>query len=403
MKKVVSVIAALALFLLLMLSMSVSAASANANLTGPDTVRAGDTVTLTFNLNGKGIFGASGTLSFDKSQLTMTGTKQKIGSPWMVEFNGNNFVAYDNNLSAPINKNTALFTVTFKVGNVAPGTKLTVSYTDVKASDGAADSNIGTVSYSVTVSEPLSTDNKLSSLTVGNATISPAFDAGTTTYTAEVPFSVSKLDVKATAADGKAKVSINNPTLKPDATTNVTVTVTAENGAKKTYTIKVKREKDPNYVASENNDLSGITVEGFLLSPPFSKDVTQYVVWLPYEADSIRIGGKAADGKASVEVQGGDALAAGQDNEVKVICSAENGEEKVYTIIVKRAAAHDGSVEQKPTTAPTTTAPTTVPTAPSQPTNSDAPAGGLPLWLVIVAAVAGLAIGFGIGFVVKKK
>ena len=116
----------------------------------------------------------------------------------------------------------------------------------MKASDGSADAGSGTVRYSATVGVPLSGNNALASLTVSNATISPVFHANTTSYTAEVPFSVSKLEVKASSADGKSKVSVNSPSMKPDGTTNVTVTVTAENGAKKTYTIRVHREKDPN-------------------------------------------------------------------------------------------------------------------------------------------------------------
>ena len=227
MKKIVSSLAALVLAMCLLLPMNVSAASASASLSGPGTVRAGDTITLTFKLNGSGLSGASGTLSYDGSQLQMTGTKQVIASPWAVEWSGNNMVAYDNNLSAPINGGKDLFTVSFKVKDVAAGTKISVSYQNVVASDGSADANIGTVSYSVTVAAPLSANNALANLTVSNATISPAFNAGTTSYTAEVPFSVSKLDVTATAADSKAKVSISSPNLTPDGTTNVTVTVTA--------------------------------------------------------------------------------------------------------------------------------------------------------------------------------
>ena len=35
----------------------------------------------------------------------------------------------------------------------------------------------------------------------------------------------------------------------------------------------------------------------------------------------------AANGKADVTVEGGDSLTAGADNEIKVICTAENGEQ----------------------------------------------------------------------------
>ena len=404
MKKIASSLSALLLTILLLVPFTASATAASASLSGPGTVRAGDTITLTFKLNGSNLSGASGTLTYDGGQLQLTGTKQKIAAPWAVEFNGNNMVAYDNNLSAPINGGKDLFTVSFKVKDVAAGTKITVSYQDVKASDGSADAGIGTVRYSATVGVPLSGNNALASLTVSNATISPAFHANTTSYTAEVPFSVSKLEVKATAADGKAKVSVNSPTLKPDGTTNVTVTVTAENGAKKTYTIRVHREKDPNYVASGNNTLAGITVDGFLLSPGFRADVTEYVVWLPYETASVKISGKAADGRASVAVIGGDNLAAGQDNPVQVICTAENGDKKEYTVVVKRAAAHDGRVDEKPTTPATEPTQAATMTGAAVP-GSAAPASGVPWWTLLLVGAAGLGggIGMGYGLFAKRK
>ena len=428
MKKIVT----LALVLILcmsILSVAALAVEASAKLTGPDTVRAGDTITLTFKLNGKGIFGASGTLSYDSSQLELKGTDVKVKSPWAVEFNGDNFVAYDNNLENPINKETSLFTVKFKVkSSVAVGTKISVSYTSVTASDGSADANIGKVTYSATIAAPKSTDNTLKSLTVSNATISPAFSSDVTSYTAEVPFDVEKLDVKATANDSKAKVSIDSPTLKPGGTTKVTVTVTAESGDKKTYTITVKRAQDPNYVASGENDLASITVEGFLLSPVFSADNQSYVIWLPYEVDSVVVSGTAAHNLASVEVVGGANLVAGADNEIQVICTAENGEQKVYTIIAKRAAAH-GQEPTDPTepapTDPTEPAPTeptepapTEPTQPaptepqgtepqpSQPQGGDeepAPSGGIKAWVLIVVGLVCLAGGLGAGIVIGKK
>ncbi len=400
MKRILSVLTVL--FLLAVLAVPALAASATATLTGPGTVRAGDTITLSFNLNGSGIYGASGTLSYDSSQVTLTGTTQKIGSPWAVEFNGNNFVAYDNDLSNPINSNKTLFTATFKVKDVAVGTNIQISCTGVTASDGSADISVGTVSYSKTVSAPLSGNNKLASLTVSNATISPAFNADVTSYAAEVPFEVGKLEVSATAADSKAKVSINSPTLSPNGTTNVTVTVTAENGSTKTYTISVKRAQDPNYVASDNNALSGITVEGFLLSPVFDTEKTGYVVWVPYETETITITGTAADSKASVRTEGGDKLLAGQDNEVKVICTAEDGTEKVYTVIVKRAAAHDGTVEEPPVEEPAPTDPEEPEPTESQPTatepvedpeNKDDKPAGISAWWLLVALAGGLVIG----------
>lgn len=133
---------------------AVSAADTGAYLSGPDTVPAGDSITLTFSLSGSGIYGASGTLSYDSSQLTLTGTHQTIGGEWEVEFSGNSFLAYDNALTDPIQGSAELFAVTFQVsGSLEPGTAVSISCTGVTASDGASDANIGTVSYSATVAQ----------------------------------------------------------------------------------------------------------------------------------------------------------------------------------------------------------------------------------------------------------
>lgn len=425
MKKFFTMILLLTL-LLGLTAISVFAANGTATLTGPDTVRAGDTITLTFKVNGTGIYGASGTLSYDSKLLELKSTEQKIGSSWMVEFNGDTFVAYDNNLSTPINKNTSLFTVKFKVkSDLATGTKISVSYTDVKTSDGTADSLIGTVTYSVKLAAPKSKDNTLKSLTVNNATISPAFSAGTTEYTADVPFAVEKLDLKAVANDAKASVSVDNPVLKPGGTTVVTITVTAENGDQKVYSITVNRQQDPNYVPSDNHALASITVDGFLLSPVFDPERTQYLVWLPYETEHVTVSAVAAHELATVEVVGGNDLIAGEDNEIQVICTAENGQQRVYTVIAKRAASHD----QKPTdptqppTVPTDPTIPTQPTVPEDPTlpqptepggtepmptepntpTDPKPIGGFKPWMLITGAALCFCLGLGIGLLVGRK
>lgn len=374
------------------------AATASASLTGPSTIRAGDNITLTFSLNGSGIFGASGTITYDVKQLTLVNVKQLATSPWVVEFNDSNMVAYDNNLTNPINKNTSLFSLTFKVNNIAAGTKVSVSISNTKTTDGSADTNIGTVSYSATVAAPLSTNNLLASLKVNNATITPAFSPETLNYTAEVPFEVSKLNVTATAADSKAKVSINSPTLTPNATTNVTITVTAENGSKRTYTIKVKRAQDPNYVPSSNNDLSSITIEGFALSPAFKSDITRYIVWLPYETESVKVGAKAADSRANIEISGGENLVAGKDNIITITCIAENGERKEYTVIAKRAAPHE-ELEQSEQTKPSET----LNTETTEPVNDTPVSNGTPIWVAVLLLVVGLVLGFATGFLVQSK
>ena len=93
-------------------------AAGSASLSGPGTVRAGDTITVTFYAGG-GIYGGSGSLSYDAGQLTLEGHSVHIGGNWAVEFSGDRFVFYDNSMNSPIEGSSKIFSVTFKVnGNL---------------------------------------------------------------------------------------------------------------------------------------------------------------------------------------------------------------------------------------------------------------------------------------------
>lgn len=109
------------------------------------------------------------------------------------------------------------------------------------------DSNISKIAGSVTVKAPYvaSKNNNLSSLKVvatradGSTytlPFSPEFKKGTTAYTAEAQEGTTKLVVTAKAEDSKAKVKVDGATLK-DGKNTTTITVTAENGSTKKYTI----------------------------------------------------------------------------------------------------------------------------------------------------------------------
>lgn len=403
---------ALLLVLTLLLAVSVQAwAAGSASFSGPDVVRAGDTITLSFSAGG-GIYGGSGSVSFDSSQLTLQSYSASLGSPWVVEFSGNSFVFYDNSMASPISGSKTIFKATFQVASsVQPGTNVSVSVNGVKLSDGTADTNIGTKTYSVTIAEPLSNNANLKSLTVSNAELSPAFAAGTTDYTASVPYSTNKLNVTAEAEHPGATVTVGNTALTAGGTTDVTVTVKAEDGTTKVYHIRTKRAQDPNYVASGENSLSKLEVEGFLLSPVFDPARTAYAVYLPYETESLQLRAEAADAKAKVAMPEMKAIPVGQTT-YEIPVTAENGNVRTYTLTVFRAEAFQPDVvpteptepETEPTTEPTTEAttepteaptqaPTQAPTVPQEVPEEKGPTLGVDFWLwmliVIMAFCAG--------------
>lgn len=315
-------------------------AAGNASLSGPATLRAGDTITVTFTAGG-GISGGSGTISYDANQLTLQSKSQTIAAPYVVQFNGNNFVFYDDAMQSPISGSKSIFQMTFSVkSDLAVDTNVSVKITNLVLSDGNTDQAIGTVSYSKTVAQPLSDNCNLKSMTVTGASISPAFSPSVTSYSASVPFTTEKISVSAVAEHEKAKVSVSNPTLTPGGTTTVQVTVTAEKGNTKVYKIAVTRAQDPNYVPSGNAQLQSLAVENFTLSPAFDPAVTQYYVWLPYETENISLSAQAADAKAKYEI-GTFQLLPGIRADIPVTVTAEDGTQQVYTVTAVRAPEHD--------------------------------------------------------------
>lgn len=351
--------------LLLAMTVCVSA-SGSAYWKGPSVVRAGDTITLTFYAGG-GILGGSGNVSYDSSKLTLQGYQQLIGGNWALELGGNNFVFYDNSMSTPIESSKAIFSATFTVNSgLQTGESISVTATGVTLSNGEQDLPMGSVSYNATIAAPLSDNCELAQLAIDGVSLAPGFSPSVTNYTASVPFTVSSVSVNAVAAHEGAKVSVKNTQLTAGATTAVQITVTAEKGNTKTYTVSVTRAQDPNYVPSSNANLVKLGVEGYTLSPAFSPEVTQYYVWLPYETELVNLFAQVQDVKADVQFEG-DAkiLVPAQGNDISVIVTAEDGTQKVYIITAVRAPAHDkteqflqGERETEPVTEPTTEPPT---------------------------------------------
>lgn len=84
----------------------------------------------------------------------------------------------------------------------------------------------------------------LKSLSISNGTLTPGFSTGRTSYTAKVKYEVTTCKVYATATDAKATVAIGGKEALAVGKNTRTVTVTAQNGTQKTYTIVITRLKE---------------------------------------------------------------------------------------------------------------------------------------------------------------
>ena len=344
-KNISSALAGFLAALLLWCLLPVTAEAAGASFSGSGSVRAGDSVTVTFSVSGSNIQGITAVLHYDSSALTLTGTRQLIGDSWSVDMSGGNLLAYDQSLTNPISGSSAVLAVTFQVkSGVAAGTKVSATITDIVATDGNSDQSLNDASWSASVASPPSGNANLSGLSCGSYALSPSFSAGTTEYSVTVPYDVSRLPLDYSAADSGANVSVSGNQLSVGVNT-VVLTVTAANGATRRYTISVTRQPDPTVTLSSDADLADLTPSEGKLTPAFAPNITEYAVYVPYETTKLSLSATAKDSKALGVTQPDAALKQG-DNVLTVTCTAEDGTTRDYTVHVVRMPAFAGTLPQ---------------------------------------------------------
>lgn len=385
--------------------------AASAALTGPGTVRAGDTITLNLNISSPGSYGFEGSLAYDGS-VSLVSMSAGTGG-WKLEQNGSRVVVYDDALSNPLGNNSTVIKAVFKVNNVATGTGINISFNNIVVSDGNNESSIGTAKYSVAVAAPLSGNNNLGSLSIAGHNIN--FNASQTSYDiGTVEFSESSLNISAAPADATAKVSVGNTALNVGANT-ITINVTAQNGAVKTYTITANRKQDPDYKESNNANLSGITVSEGKLSPEFSPEVTDYVIYVPFDTKTISATGTLQDEKGKQVLNGLVETLKQGENKMTVTGVAEDDSKKVYNINVVVMPEYKGKLPsisgvETVTEAETETVEETESTTESvSATETDEAASentkksGIPVAVLIITAFVMLAAGYGICYALMTR
>lgn len=175
-----------------------------------------------------------------------------------------------------------------------------------------------------------STNNNLSSLSLSNGALSPAFNASTTNYTSTI--NAANVTIKATTSDSKAKISgTGTKTLNYGANT-FNIVVTSESGSKKTYKIVITRPDS----RSNNNNLKSLSTDKATIS--FNKNTTTYNLNVDSNVNSIKINATLEDSKSSF-VSGFGPRTVNLNygnNKIEIKVKAENTNIKTYTINVNR-------------------------------------------------------------------
>ena len=161
--------------------------------------------------------------------------------------------------------------------------------------------------------------------------LSPAFNSGVYDYESTVASFVKTVSITPILEDAKANAVISNNAneeLKAGEDNKITITVTAEDGSKKTYNINIKREALTSDATLKNLEIEEI--EKF----KFDKDKFTYNVKIGNNIKNLTIKYELSDENSIVDIEGNSKLKNG--SVVKVIVTAQDGTKKVYTLNIQK-------------------------------------------------------------------
>lgn len=98
----------------------------------------------------------------------------------------------------------------------------------------------------------------------------------------------------------------------------------------------------PTSDGNPNNLLSSLTINGFNLTPAFNKFTEEYSLVVPNSVSSVTVEAKPVLSSAKISGTGTVALKVG-NNDIKVVCTAQNGAKRTYTIHVARNSANQST------------------------------------------------------------
>lgn len=266
----------------------------------------------------------------DVSGYTLTPTFKSNVNNYSMKVRNNitslNVTAIPNNNEAQVvisgNKN-------WKEGNNTVTIKVT-------AEDGTVNTYIVNVerasSNNNTKTDNKSNDNFLKSLTVKSShEMEPSFNKNVNTYNIKVPYEVEKLDLSYITSNEKSKVEITgNEDFKVGSVNTVEITVTAEDGSVRIYSLNVTRS-----TASSKTDLKDITIDNVNITPKFDPNNQEYTAKVDGNTNKLDIKATPSDSSSKVEIIGNENLKVGH-NTVLIKVTDKDGFTKYYSIDVEK-------------------------------------------------------------------
>ena len=240
MKRMMGILLALVLTLgLCGAELSAAAATGSVSFTaGASSVTVGGSVTLTVTYTASSVGAGKADIAYDNNlfQCTAvngTGTHNQASAAGLLTYN----------FAENSQKNSHRFTCTFKSKKAGTGT-FTLSSDGLVTFD-EEEFSVEDKSLTVSVENPAASSNaNLASLKPSSGTLTPKFNANTTSYTVEVPYTTTSLSLSAVAADKGAKVAVGGKNALAVGKNTRVITVTAPSGVTKKYTVVITRAAD---------------------------------------------------------------------------------------------------------------------------------------------------------------
>lgn len=361
-----------------------AAATCTVGFSSNSTVPINENITVSMyvsNISGTngGITSVGGFLDFDSSYLEyVSGT---ISSSYLGDINPSNHKVGILMLASKIQNNasqTTIATFVFKAKK-AGTTTITITTPDASDNSGVFTPNLGPKQITITdgnsgggntggntggdnpggntggETTQKSSDATLKSLGASGYDLSPSFSPNQTSYTVTVPKDATKATLTGAANSSKAKVEGLGEVILTGDETTATITVTAEDGTKKTYTVKiVKDNSSSGSQETENEDatLKSLEVEGQTLNPSFKSNVNTYSVKVKNDVTSLDITAIPTDPEATVEISSNANNLKEGMNTVTIKVTTKSGKTNVYTINIERSSSsNSGSNSGSKTTA----------------------------------------------------
>lgn len=222
----------ISLFCLLVIPKTVFAASGKINVSGTSTVVVGNNVTVTVTLSSSTLIGSwEMSLNYDKNYLQLRSATS--------ESNGIRMAA-----STATGVKSKSYTFTFKTlkkgsTSVSVGGYLAYDYADLSEISLSSNSKKINIITQAELEASYSKNNNLASLGVEGFTLTPEFNANTLEYSVIVPEDTKNVNITGTVQDKKASITGVGVQQVNQGNNKFLVTVKAENGSEKTYTINV--------------------------------------------------------------------------------------------------------------------------------------------------------------------